>query len=155
MNITDVNNLDRGFSAGCRSRSIGWLRGGEVDRIISNRGVIAKTKYCGAEKGCGVGWNIHVAKVVGQDWSLASNRTIAYIVIIDLYRGSADIHSSGQETTNTGQNADFSDDIHKIVVTKMCESLQNHQQSLYNAYTVSIDHYENYCDQHLPHTQHR
>jgi len=143
MDITDVNDLDRSFSTGCRSRSIGWLRGGEIDRIFSNRGVIAKTEDRGAEKGCGVRWNIHVAKVVGQDRSLASNRALAYIVIINLYRMLADIHSSGPGATNTGQNADISDDIHKIIITKMSESLQNHQQSLHNAHMISIQHNQN------------
>lgn len=84
MNVTNVNNLNWSFSAGCQPRSIGWLGGGEVDRIISDRGVIAKAKDCGAEEGCGVGWNFHVAKVVGQDWPLTSNCALAYIVIINL-----------------------------------------------------------------------
>jgi hypothetical protein len=78
---------------------------------------------------------------MGQDWSLASNRALAYIVIVDLYRMLADIYSS-LGPTYTGQNADICDDIHEVIVTKMRESLQNHQQGLHHVYMVSMQYSE-------------
>lgn len=84
MNVTDVHDLNRGFSAGCWPRCVGWLRGWKLNSIFGHLWIVAKSKDGGAEESCGCGGNIHVAKVVGEYRAFAGNGTLADISVFHL-----------------------------------------------------------------------
>lgn len=84
VNIADVNDLDRGFSAGRWSRCVDWLRRRKVNGVFGHIWMVAESKYGGAEEGCGGGGDIHVAEVVGEYGPFAGNGTLTDIFVFNL-----------------------------------------------------------------------
>lgn len=126
MDITNMYNLKR------RSPTRWWTGGihrffpWKVDGVFSDRRVVTEPKNGGAKESRRVRWNIHVAKIMGQNWSFSSNRTFTHILILNL-RGLSKGDCSedlNKMDAYLSQIADISDQVNKSIITQVGDRLK-------------------------------